>query len=201
MVTRASRPGSPPDQSAQVGYESHIEQAVGLVDHEDAHLAQIKLVLVGEIEQPAGRTDCHPHAIRQRPFLIRIAHAAVETGDGKVEILAELARIVFDLVSKLAGRRDDQGDAVVEAALLQKQLKDADEKGGGLAGAGLRLDRNVGADETVDEGLLLYRRTLGESQIVSRLEDLRIKIKLVEMSYERLQIDGVAGPRESRAKR
>ena len=173
------------DHPPQIGYETHVEHAVRLIDHQNAHLAQIQLALIGEVQQAPGRADRDAHALLQCALLLGIAHAAVEAGDGDVEVLADLARVVLDLVGQFAGRGHDQRDAVVEAALLQERLEDADQEGGRLAGSGLRLNRDVGADETIYEGLLLYRRTLGESQFVNRLQELRIKIELVE-SHMRL---------------
>ena len=169
-----------PDEAAQVGDESHVEQPVGLVDDQDADLAQVQLALLGEVQQTSGRADRHAHAGGQGPLLLVVAHAAVEAGDGKIEVLAQLPGIHLDLIGKFAGGGHDQGDTVVEAALLQEKLVYGDEKRGGLAGAGLRLNRYVGTYQTVYKGLLLHGRACGESRIASRLEEPGIKIKLFE---------------------
>ena len=95
-------------------------------------------------------------------------------------MLAQLAGIHLDLIGQFAGGCHDQGDTVVETALLPEQLEYGDEERGGLAGAGLRLNRNVGTYQTVNESLLLHGRACGESCILGRLEELGIKIKLFE---------------------
>ena len=46
-----------PDDLLDVRQEAEVEHLVGLVEHEGAHVAEVEQPLLGQVEQPPGRTD------------------------------------------------------------------------------------------------------------------------------------------------
>jgi len=52
-------------QSLDVRKKPHIEQAVGLVDHQKTHLFQVEKASLAEVEKPARRADGHIDAFSQ----------------------------------------------------------------------------------------------------------------------------------------
>ena len=69
-----------------VGNETHVQHAVGFVDHEQFDAGQQQSAALGMIEQPAGSCDQHVDATRQFGVLVAERNAADQERD--VELLA-----------------------------------------------------------------------------------------------------------------
>ena len=66
------------DDLLDVGQEAQVEHLVGLVEHQRAHVAEVEVALLGQVEQPAGRADDDLDALAQRLDLRLVGPAAVD---------------------------------------------------------------------------------------------------------------------------
>ena len=139
-----------------VGDETHVEHAVGFVDHQELDAGEQQLAALQMIEQAAGRRDQHVDAAHQLVVLVAERNAADEEGDVELVVDAVLDEIFLDLRCEFARRLEDERarHAGACAALFELGEHRQDE-GGGLAGPGLRNPENVAARENVGDGLFL----------------------------------------------
>ena len=82
-VAENSRPwlrGQQADDALQVGQEAHVQHAIGLVQHQDADLTQVHVLLFHVIQQAARRGDQDFAATAQRFALRTDVHAAEHHG-------------------------------------------------------------------------------------------------------------------------
>ena len=90
-----------------VGQEPHIEHAIGLVEHADAHLIEPEQLPRHEVDQPAG--GGHEDVGTSRALGLRAdADAAVHGGDLEVLDVGDHAELLGHLTRELAGRCKDQ---------------------------------------------------------------------------------------------
>ncbi len=162
--------GQAAQQEADVLDEAEVEHAVGLVEHHDLGVAQVEHVLLEIVDDPARRADQDVHARLQRAALLVVVHAAESEAEREPGVLAEQFRILVDLDRELAGRREHQrarrGDRPVRRRRVAQQVREQrDQEGRGLAGAGLRLARDVEAGERARQRLRLDRRASFEAGI------------------------------------
>ena len=130
--------------------KAHVEHAVGFVEHQHLHLAQVQHALLQQVEQASRGGHQNVHAFFQRADLRVHADAAKDDGGGQFEVLAVGFDRFFDLGGQLAGGRQHQGadgDAA-ELVLARRSLRPqvvqhGQHKGGGLAGAGLGAAQQV----------------------------------------------------------
>ena len=137
------------DDAANVGQETHVEHAIGLVEHEDLDVPQVDGALLRMIEEPARRRDDDVDAAPQLVDLRVDADAAVDHGGLQRQVLAVSPDAFADLRRELARRRQDQspyaasrGRRVLRQALQQRQCES-----GGLAGARLCAGHDVASFE------------------------------------------------------
>ena len=139
-----------------VGDETHIEHAVGLVDHQDLDAVQEQLAALEMIEQATRRGDHHVGAAVELAVLVVIGHAANQQRHGQLVALAEDLEMLGDLGGKLAGRFQDQRarHARPGAASLEPG-QHRQHEGRGLAGSGLRDAQHVTAGDGAGDGFAL----------------------------------------------
>ena len=160
--------------------EAHVEHAVGLVDDEEAHVAEEHLALGDEVLDAARGADDDLDVVAEHVDLGAVAHAAVEGAALYVEVLAELLGFALDLGGELAGGREDEDLAAVLLVDGHDALEDRDEEGGGLAGAGLGLGVDVLAREGVGEDLFLDGHAGHVTRIFETPAEVRVEIKFLE---------------------
>ena len=135
-----------------------IEQAVELVEHEEADACQLELALARELEDAAGRADDELRLLLELVNLARDVRPADETlhADAEVCLLAQVPRLGRDLHRQLVRRREHDGLRL--AALLVELHEDGQQVGERLARARRRYAEDIRANEDLRDGLLLDRR-------------------------------------------
>src|SRR5688572_13507634 len=135
-----------PDDLLDIPDETHVEHAVGFVDHQDLDVVHQDLAALEQIDQAAGRGDQHVDAAIQLLLLVDKALATYEQGVAQVCVLAILLEAVGHLGRQLPSRLQDQGAR--HAGLGPAAAQDLDHGQGetsGLSGAGLGTAQNVAA--------------------------------------------------------
>jgi len=132
--------GDRADDAAHVADETHVEHAVGLVDDEERHMAQLHVAALDQVEQTAWRGDQDVDAARQGLDLAAITQAADDGAKTQAEAAAVGVEAAGDLDRELAGRRQHERARALGLGALPESgemLQHGQREGGGLAGAGL----------------------------------------------------------------
>jgi len=148
---------------ADVADETHVEHAVGLVQHQNFDLRQVDRPLADVVEQAARRGDQDVNAAAQLVGLRAETNAAEDHGGLERDMLAVGAYALLHLRRELArGRENQRAHRALRAARpgVQK-LQQRQRETGGLAGAGLRAGENIAAFENDGDGLQLDGGGLG----------------------------------------
>ena len=96
------------DDALDVGDESHVQHAVGLVEDEDLHLAEVDRLLPDQVEEAPRRGDEDLDASLEL-FDLRVdVDAAVDHERSQRDVLAVGLDALMHLHRELARRRDDQ---------------------------------------------------------------------------------------------
>ena len=136
-----------PEQSLHVGQEAEVEHLVRLVEDERADPAEVKVLAVGEVEQPPGGADDDVDAGREGLELRFVGAPAVDGEHPRAQLRARPLDVVSDLNGKFPGRHDDQCRWLLGGAVAgedgRQPVQDGDAEGQGLAGAGPRLPDDV----------------------------------------------------------
>jgi hypothetical protein len=159
------------DDAAHVGNEAHVEHAVGFVDHQHFHAAQVDDAPVDEVEQPSRRRHEYVDGtFGQLQTLFVEVHAADNADHDCVHVLREIASVLLDLDREFPCRGEHQGARCsgrvgrrLRVLPLSRQYRD--EKRSGLAGACLRLTGHVVVRETVRQHFALNRGAVFEAEI------------------------------------
>ena len=134
--------------------ESHVEHAVGFIQHADAHLVELEHALLGQIEQPPRGGDEDIAAAAQCLDLRALADAAEDHHGAQLDEATVVLGAGGDLGGELARGREHQ--SARRAALGCAQvLQDRQHERRRLAGAGLRAREHVAAGEHRRNGLAL----------------------------------------------
>ncbi len=166
---------------ADVANETHVEHAVGFVEHQMGDMAKIDMALLGEIEQASRRGDEDVDAARQRLDLGGLADAAQNDGVPEARMPPVGGEAVADLHGELARRREDQRTHRLgrERLLrLRQMLQDRQRERRRLAGARLRDAEKIAAFEQGRNGARLDRRgrgvVFGRKRAAERLGDAEL---------------------------
>ena len=133
--------------------ETHVEHAVGFVEHEDLDVAQIQRALLVVVEQAARCGHQDVDALAQAVDLRLHAHAAEHHHAGELAVLAVGANAFFDLGGELAGGGEDERTdrqptlGVTHGGLFHQTVQHGQREAGRLAGAGLGAAEQVAAAE------------------------------------------------------
>ena len=131
--------------------KTHVQHAVGFVEHQNLHLAQVQRALACVVQQAAWRGDQNINATAQFFNLRAHADAAEHDHRGQVQVFAVGANAFFDLGGEFARRGHDQGAHGVDAATVgqarlgREALQQRQGESGGFAGAGLGTAQQVAA--------------------------------------------------------
>ncbi|MCW0450357.1 hypothetical protein NB706_003191 [Xanthomonas sacchari] len=155
--------------------EAHVEHAVGLVQHQRAHPAQVQRALARQLLDAAGRADHHLRVVRlQRGQLRRQRHAAGQHHQFHVgNAGGQLAQLLADLVGQFAGRAQHQRLRAAQRRIQLVQQAQAERRG--LAAAGRRLHDDVLAGQDRRQALLLHRGHAGVAERVDAGRERRGK--------------------------
>ena len=169
--------------------ETHVEHAVGFVEHEDFDAIEMNGAALHKVEQPSGRCHQHIDPVRERADLTVDGHAA----DGQCHPWAQIASVGLEAVDDLSGQfaRWAQHQYAATAWLRApgggaEVIENGKREGCGLAGAGLRDADDVPCREHLRDGLGLNR---GRSGIL--LVDERTGDGLAESEIEKGGQSGV----------
>ena len=150
--------------AADVLDEAHVEHAIGFVEDEERHAAELHVAALDQVEQAAGRGDQDVDATRQGLDLAAVAHAADDGAEAQAEAAAVGVEAARDLDGKLAGRREDERARALGLGAFAgsgEVLQHGQREGRRLAGAGLGDAQNVTALQQRRDGARLDRRGHG----------------------------------------
>ena len=153
-------PGQRSEHGIQFAREAEVEHAVGLVEHQRPHLAELERVLAMEVEQAAGRGDQDIDALAQGHHLRIDADPAVGGQRAQRQVLAVAAEAGMHLLGEFARRHQNEDPRAVggdRRRFAGQALQQRQREAGGLAGAGLRRRHQVAPGEDGRDGLRLYR--------------------------------------------
>ena len=140
--------------------EAQVEHAVGFVEHQGLHLAELDGVLAEQVEQAPRGGHQQVDAAAQAHHLRVDADPAVYRVGGQRQVLGVLAHIGVNLLGQLPGGYQHQRAHRVGGDLLALQGQALQHRQGearGLAGAGLGRGHQVAAGEHGGNGLGLDR--------------------------------------------
>ena len=147
--------GHPVDEFFYIAKESHIKEAVGLVDDEVAYLFQIEVAPVAEVHQPPRCPDYDIYPLIQPFHLTGVTNAAKKTTGDESQVPVEHTGLIFHLDSEFSSGHYDQGLLIQSILCPEHSLVNSDEKGRRLSCAGLGLDGDVPSLERLSQGLFL----------------------------------------------
>jgi len=169
-----------PDDPLDVGKKSHVEQAVGLVDHQDTDVAQAQRSFLLEVEKAARRADQDVGPLAEDGLLLLITDAAVKTADGETEAPVQQIGFALDLDGQLPGRGDDQSFPAFPGSVPQQAVENRHQEGRGLSRARLGLDGRVTAGEGLGQRPGLDVGCLGIPPVRDRAEEPGIQAQFVK---------------------
>ncbi len=153
---------------AHRGQEAHVEHAVGLIQHQHLHAAELGVTLFDVVEQAARAGDDDFDPVAQGFDLRPCRNTAVNGGAAELRFRAQIADGFMGLLRQFAGGADDER-AEAAARPGEQLLQNGQHKGGRLAGAGLR-----GAEQIVaGEGGRQSRQLNGRGRDVADASDRR----------------------------
>ena len=121
--------------------EAHVEEAIGLVEHDHAQLRAVDAAALEVVEKSAGRADNDAGTRGEAAALIAHARAAGDRGDADFHAGVEPRQLFFDLARELPRGRDDERKrpcgALRRNGLAFDGLTDRESDRNRLAGAGL----------------------------------------------------------------
>ena len=150
---------------------------VRFIEDQVLHLGQVKGSVIQMIKQTAGTGD---NDLNARPDLFdlwQLADPAVYRYAANSCLPAQLGDVAMNLLCQFTGRGDDEGPDLAARA-IEQPLQNREDKGGGLASAGLGQAHNVTSLQDCWNSLFLDR---GWGFIITGLNacsNFRMKIKL-----------------------
>ena len=144
--------------------ETHVQQAVGLIEHEQRHAAQFHGILPHQVQQTARRGDDDVGAAAQVHHLRVDRHAAEQHGDLQLDgqRLGQRVHRLPHLRRQLARGHEDQRAHLARAGSGRHQcLQQRQRVGGRLAGTRLRGAQHVAAAQDGGNGGRLDSRRRG----------------------------------------
>ncbi len=148
--------------------KSHIEHAVGLVEHEGCGPAEPDMALPDQVQESPGGRHQDVDSAGDRGDLRLLADATEDDAGAQPEMASVSAKAVADLQCQLACRGQHQAARRLahqrrgcRRPLGREALQDRQGKGGGLAGAGLGDAQQVAAREKMRDRLRLDRGRRG----------------------------------------
>ncbi|MCY1299145.1 hypothetical protein D9M68_684460 [compost metagenome] len=149
--------------------EAHVEHAVGFVEDQGLHVAEVDGALAGQVEQAAGAGDQQVETLGQGLHLRVHADAAEDAGADQRQVAGVDLEAVVDLRGQFAGRGQDQHAGLSRPALLglvrvtvgEQPLEDGQGEACGFTSTRLGGDHQVAALQHGGNGPLLHRSGFG----------------------------------------
>jgi hypothetical protein len=150
--------------------EAQVEHPVRLVEDERVHPVQPEVLLLGQVQQPAGRTDQDLDALAERVDLRLVRDAAVDRQDSYATGLAGRGEILRYLQAQFPGRYDDEclRQAVAALAGREDPFEQRYAETERLAGTGGGLTDQVGAAHRDRHGVFLNGEGPGDADCGER---------------------------------
>jgi hypothetical protein len=181
--------------------KTHVEHAVGFVQHHHLDHVQVHVAALVEVQQTArgGDQDVAVPRFQVLELFVEV-HAAHERHDVEAGVLGQVGGVLGDLYHQLPGRGDDQGSRFTHVALfgrrgLQQLGDDRDQERSGLAGTGLGAADGVFAGQGEAQYLCLDRRAVREAQVLDgvhqfrgQLEVVKARLALLGLNHEVFQL-------------
>ncbi len=148
-----------PEHLLHVVNEAHVQHAVGFIEHQDLHLAQIEVALIGQVEQAARGSHQHIHSLAEFLDLRIHAHTTKDHGGFELQMLAVGFDRFFHLGSQLAGGGEHQGPhragltALGSFPAVLQAVQHGQRESGGLASARLSARQQIAAGQHGWNGL------------------------------------------------
>ena len=166
--------------------ESHVEHAVGLVEHEEAHMAKVDVAHVDVADQTAGGGNNNIGTQFQAFHLLVVPVAIVSAVDGYAahvfKVIAESLHRFVDLLGQLAcGRHDNAVVSVGGVVAIVEQAQDGQQVGGSFASSCLSNSQQVVSVEYLRNTFFLDWCTCLETHVVERIENIIVEIEFVEI--------------------
>ena len=116
MLSRCVRIGQAPQDVADVGDEAEVEHAIGFIEHQHLHRAQIDHVLLDEVDDAAGRAHQDIDAGFEVMALLFVIDAAEGEAELQAGVRAEHFGVAMDLNRQLARWSNDQSPRCIQTA-------------------------------------------------------------------------------------
>jgi hypothetical protein len=159
--------------------KAHVEHAVRFVEHQHLEVVELCIREAEVVEQASGCGDQDVRAGPERVLLRSHGHAAENGGRGESRVHRELAGVLLDLGSQLAGRRQDESPR--HATLLADQaVKDRQQEGGGLTAARHGAGEHVAPFHGGRDRVVLDGRGPRESHLFDAAQEIRMETELRE---------------------
>jgi len=133
------------DDAAHIGKETHVEHAIGFVEHEEFDVLKVAGALLDVIEEASRRGDDDVGAVLQGLGLAAIADTAENHGHFELGKAGIIPKRSFDLGGEFA--RGFENERARATAGFAEFGENREGKGSSLAGAGLRAADHVLAGE------------------------------------------------------
>ncbi len=180
------------EDEAQVFDEAHVEETVGLVDHDDLNPACLQDPLLHVVDKAARGPDDDVDALPEDIGLLAVVDPSVDGDKAEARVGTEIVGLPLDLDGQLPRWGDDQGPGLHASGprVLEEVVKDGDEKGGGLAGACLGLADEVIAGQRIGQRHSLDLGGSDKPQVPDTGKDPLVEIHVVKGIYRRNILGG-----------
>ena len=171
------------DDLADLGLETHVKHAVGLVENEICDAAQVRLTRLEHVDQATRGGNTHLDAALKIPNLGPLGDTAIDASVANPGRLAELCDFLLNLDSQLTSGCEDQDNGAVAGSKegLGVDVDDGREAvGQGLARAGLGDTDNIASRERHGPALRLNGSRRGETLGLHLVHDVAREASLVE---------------------
>ena len=165
------RPHDLPDRRKK----THVQHAIGFVEHEKFELRKIGRALLHQIDQAARRRDDKVDPGTQRLDLRTFAHSAKHRRHAQRKMFRVCAHVLLDLHHQFTRRRHDQRARPAPLTVLHRRCQlceNGKNKRCGFSCAGLRDPDEVVPRQNVRDGSDLNRSRLGVSGFLDRAKNL-----------------------------
>ena len=174
--------GGQREEALDIREEAEVEHLVGLVEHDDAGVAEVEVALLGEVDEAPRGADDDLDAALQRLDLGLVGAPTVDGEHADAALPARPLEVAGDLHGELAGGRHGQGLRLAgerhrgEGLVARRDdpVQDRDAEAERLAGAGLGLPDDVVPGQRDREGHRLDRERAGDVVLGERLDDVRV---------------------------
>ncbi|KAI3481231.1 hypothetical protein L1887_56447 [Cichorium endivia] len=168
---------------ADLGLETHVEHAVGLVHDEVGDAAEVGLAGVDHVDQTTRGGDDNLGATLQVAGLGALGHTTVDGASAQAARATEAVALDLDLVGELTRGGQDEGDGTIaglEEGLSVDVNHGGEGKADGLTRTGLGDGDEVATAERHGPGLRLDGRRLREAHLLDFGKDVVREASLVE---------------------